>query len=93
MVAPVSHRCSGEVRGAAVETGGSSVSGDANPLKRCPSCGGYDPFDPRTPEEGPNCTPITCSAWKFTARLTKQGPKPVRPDGRAALSVVSEESR
>jgi hypothetical protein len=31
------------------------------------------------------CNPLSCDAWTFTHRLTKEGPKPIRSDGRADL--------
>lgn len=52
----------------------------------CPRCGGRNPSLPRTEER--YCTPLSCDAWTFTARLTKDGPKPVRLDGRADLVAV-----
>lgn len=56
----------------------------------CPRCGGYEPFHPETPRDARCCTPITCDAWTFTHRLTKQGKKPLRPDGRADLVIAEE---
>ncbi len=59
--------------------------------RECPYCGGVNPAVPRDElREGERyCTPLSCSAWTFTARLTKQGPKPVRADGRADLKEAS----
>jgi hypothetical protein len=53
----------------------------------CPRCHGYDPGVSRDklPEGARYCTPLSCDAWTVTARLTKQGEKPLAPDGRAAL--------
>jgi hypothetical protein len=57
--------------------------------RTCPVCGGVDPS--LTLAEGERyCTPLSCSAWTFTHRLTKQGPKPIRADGRADLKAVDE---
>ena len=62
--------------------------------RTCPLCGGYNPGLSRDeiPEGARYCTPLFCSAWTYTARLTKQGTKPLRPDGRAALAAVPEET-
>lgn len=59
----------------------------ASDARYCPVCGGVNPShdlggDPRY------CTPLSCSAWTFTHRLTKQGLKPIRRDGRADLKVA-----
>lgn len=53
----------------------------------CPVCGGVDPALELAEGER-YCTPLSCSSWTFTARLTKQGPKPIREDGRADLRAV-----
>ena len=55
---------------------------------RCPVCGGYDPFGP----DEPKCSVLKCSAWVVTDRLTKQGKKPLRPDGRADLAPVKDDA-
>ena len=59
--------------------------------RTCPVCGNYNPSLSRDeiPEDAHYCTPITCSAWTVTDRLTKQGRKPIRPDGRADLRAAS----
>jgi hypothetical protein len=54
----------------------------------CPECGGHEPFHPDTPKDAKLCTPLSCSAWTVTARLTKQGQKPLKPDGRADLRAA-----
>lgn len=56
----------------------------------CPRCGGYDPAVPWSdlPEGARYCTPLSCDSWTMIARLTKEGQKPVRPDGRADLRVA-----
>lgn len=56
--------------------------------KVCPACGGLEPFHPLTPSDARVCTPLSCSAWKFTHRLTKDGPKAIREDGRADLRIA-----
>lgn len=59
---------------------------------RCPRCGGFDPSIPRRQvleADGFYCTPLGCDAWTVTHRLTKQGPKPIRVDGRADLRVAT----
>jgi hypothetical protein len=57
----------------------------------CTRCQGYDPSVARCdlPEGASYCTPLRCDAWSVTHRLTKQGLKPVRSDGRADLREVS----
>ena len=65
--------------------------GQSGPLV-CPRCGGLEPFHPETPKDAKVCTPISCAAWTFTARLTKEGQKPIRPDGRADLRAAEERS-
>jgi hypothetical protein len=59
---------------------------------RCPVCGRPGPFDDTVPRERPRCTPLSCSSWKITHRLTKQGAKPVRSDGRADLGEAATPS-
>lgn len=55
----------------------------------CPRCHGVSPFAEGVSELRKRCTPLTCDAWTFTHRLTKEGPKPIRKDGRADLKVAS----
>ena len=55
----------------------------------CPRCGGYDPGLSLIPSGARYCTPLSCDSWHFTHRLTKQGPKPIRRDGRADLRAAS----
>jgi hypothetical protein len=71
------------------------MSGKANIGPRtCPTCGNYNSSLPRheIPDGARYCTPLSCDSWTFTARLTKQGPKPVRQDGRADLRVLPSRS-
>jgi len=56
----------------------------------CPRCHGVSPFAEGVSELRKRCTPLTCDAWTFTHRLTKEGPKAIRRDGRADLRVVND---
>lgn len=62
----------------------------ATPPEVCPRCHGVSPFAENVSPLRKRCTPLTCDAWTFTARLTKDGPKPIRLDGRADLKVVTD---
>jgi hypothetical protein len=57
----------------------------------CPTCGGFNPAIPRDelPPDRRYCTPLSCGEWTITHRLTKQGKKPLAPDGRAVHEVTT----
>jgi len=58
----------------------------SNPSKRCPKCGLVLVFSDADDGTQPTCNPLRSpDCWRVEARLTKQGPKPLRLDGRADL--------
>lgn len=52
----------------------------------CPKCGLAVAFSEADDGTAPTCNPLRSpDCWHITARLTKQGKKPLRRDGRADL--------
>jgi len=57
----------------------------------CPKCGLVVAFSEADDGTRPTCNPLRSpDCWRVEARLTKQGAKPLRRDGRADLSALPD---
>ena len=57
----------------------------------CPLCGLALAFSESDDGETPTCNPLRSpDCWHVTARLTKEGPKPLARDGRAAITAARD---